>query len=351
MLSLEDLKINVGISLNIFKDKKTSQCTLKKIRPWIKLENLIPQFEVEEEDFNFNDEEKKFCWEEAREKEEEIDKIRVPRECPLYKKKVEEDDVVDFMINDREHVGATNKKLQMISEAIYKDMKDQKVFEVGNLDKSKEDIAVACETLMTTVKLDSSSSYDVVYWMFFYEDNPYVMNRIKAATVLAIIVHVMFITFYAGALGLGKLPYYGTQVTQIVRIICAMLLHMQMYPQIENARKMLTFLINNPERFATDIILWPGIVTLTKVVTALGAHMAAIVALCTNDNELTMIKFYASAAVIGSLDGKIIGIIIGMYEASTEGDIGSRPLEVGIYQFKSSISAITRTYKAFVAGL
>lgn len=198
---------------------------------------------------------------------------------------------------------------------------------------------------MTNVTLSTSSTYDVVYWMFFYEDNPYVMNRIKAATILAIIVHVLFIYFYVNALKLGALPYYGTQVTNIVRIICAMLLHMQMYPKIENARKMMTFLIHNPGRFATDMLFWPGIVTFTKVFTAVGAQAAAIQAILQNRDELTTIKFFASAAVIGELDGKIIGIVTGLYGASSEGSIDDRPLELGVFQFKSSFEAIKNSFE------
>jgi hypothetical protein len=40
---------------------------------------------------------------------------------------------------------------------------------------------------------------------------------------------------------------------------------------------MLTFLINNPERFACDLLIWPAIVTFNKVVTAFGAQGAALV--------------------------------------------------------------------------
>lgn len=55
-----------------------------------------------------------------------------------------------------------------------------------------------------------------------------------------------------------------------------MLLHMQMYPDMENARKMMTFLIHNHDRFASDLLFWPGAVVFLKVFTTIGAQIAAI---------------------------------------------------------------------------
>ena len=93
----------------------------------------------------------------------------------------------------------------------------------------------------------------------------------------------------------------------------------------------MTFLIHNPKRFSTDMLFWPGVVSFTKVFTAVGAQLAAIQAILQNRDELSTIKFFASAAVIGELDGKIIGIVTGLYEASSEGDIDSNPLEIGVF--------------------
>ena len=145
--------------------------------------------------------------------------------------------------------------------------------------QTKSEIEAACGELIRTVTLKPASTYDTVFWMFFYEDNPFVMSRIKGATVLSFVVHILFIAFYLKSMKFGQLPYFGDHTINTVRLICAMLLHMQMYPDIENARKMMTFLIHNPERFATDMLIWPGMVVFLKVVTTVGAQIAAVQAM------------------------------------------------------------------------
>jgi hypothetical protein len=82
-----------------------------------------------------------------------------------------------------------------------------------------------------------------------------------------------------------------------------------MYGIITKARQMLTFLINNPERFAIDLLLWPGMIAVAKVITALGAQLAAVVYVMYQKDTLTIIKFYAGATVIASLDEKLNGMI------------------------------------------
>lgn len=144
----------------------------------------------------------------------------------------------------------------------------------GNLGQAQteEEIQTSAAELTRTISLSSESTYDTVFWLFFYEDNPYVMAKIKMTTTLTIAVHLFFIVFYVKALGdWGELPYYGDFSLNLVRLITAMLLHMQMYVEIEKARQMLTFLIHNPDRFACDLLIWPAMVTITKVFTAFGA--------------------------------------------------------------------------------
>ena len=100
----------------------------------------------------------------------------------------------------------------------------------------------------------------------------------------------------------GQLPYFGTHSINTVRLISSMLLHMQMYPDMENARKMMTFLIHNHDRFASDLLVWPGAVVFLKVFTTIGAQIAAIQGILQQEDELSIIKFYAAGMVIASLE-------------------------------------------------
>lgn len=122
-----------------------------------------------------------------------------------------------------------------------------------------------------------------------------------------------------------------------------MLLHFQMYVKIEQSRQMLTFLINNPDRFACDILIWPFAVTFTKVITAIGAHAAAIIYLIFGTDELTLIKFYPGLVIIASLDGKLTDMIASIHSSELGGSsIGDLPLEIGIHQSQSSLEAIRK---------
>jgi hypothetical protein len=55
------------------------------------------------------------------------------------------------------------------------------------------------------------------------------MAKVKLTVTLTIIVHGFFIIFYIRSLGATSLPYYGDYSLNLIRLITAMLLHMQMY--------------------------------------------------------------------------------------------------------------------------
>lgn len=104
---------------------------------------------------------------------------------------------------------------------------------------------------------------------------------------------------------------------------------------------MLTFLINNPERFACDLVVWPASVTFVKVITTVGAQTAAILNMIFMNNAFLLIKWYASFAVIASLDGKLKDMISSVHSTELGGSsIDALPLEIGVFQFESSLNAI-----------
>ena len=111
---------------------------------------------------------------------------------------------------------------------------------------------------------------------------------------------------------------------------------------------MLTFLINNPDRFATDVLIWPTIVCLTKIFTAFGAHIAAVSYLMYTSSELLTIKLYAGMAVIASLDGKLVSMIENMHSS----ELGSKtiedyPLTIGVHQYTSTLDAIKKIWENY----
>lgn len=96
---------------------------------------------------------------------------------------------------------------------------------------------------------------------------------------------------------------------------------------------MLTFLINNPERFACDLLAWPTLVAIIKVITGFGAQAAAVVYSLYLEDELTLIKFYGGATVIASLDDKLNAMVASMHsgELGAGKTIDDVPLEIGVH--------------------
>lgn len=93
-----------------------------------------------------------------------------------------------------------------------------------------------------------------------------------------------------------------------------------MYPKVQNAREMLTFLASYPERFACDSLLWPGAIAFFKVVTAVGAQAACILNMFYLNNALGTIKALAVLSILASFDDKMLAMIS---KIDTEGDMSS----------------------------
>lgn len=103
---------------------------------------------------------------------------------------------------------------------------------------SEDEVKAAVDGLTKDVALSSDSIYDFVFWLFYHENNPFVMAKVKAITTLTIVVHILFIFYYLKTLNKAAadrdyIPYLGDFSINLVRLICAMLLHFQMYVKID----------------------------------------------------------------------------------------------------------------------
>lgn len=114
-----------------------------------------------------------------------------------------------------------------------------------------------------------------------------------------------------------------------------------MYPKVQNAREMLTFLASYPERFACDSLLWPGAIAFFKVVTAVGAQAACILNMFYLNNALGTIKALAVLSILASFDDKMLAMIS---KIDTEGDMSSQPLEYEISIMGSRVDWSDKSY-------
>lgn len=106
-----------------------------------------------------------------------------------------------YIKNEEGH--CDSEMMKEIANEFFEKVKDAR-FSSKELEvQSRAEIETSAGELIRTVTLKPSSTYDTVFWMFFYEDNPFVMSRIKGATVLSFVVHILFICFYVKAMGFG----------------------------------------------------------------------------------------------------------------------------------------------------
>jgi len=126
---------------------------------------------------------------------------------------VPKEDVPDnWYVNGLAYVGVVkgesscvdNEKVKMLADAYFERIKEARYSSNNQMiTQTKSEIEAACGELIRTVTLKPESTYDTVFWMFFYEDNPFVMSRIKGATVLSFVVHILFIAFYLKSMKFG----------------------------------------------------------------------------------------------------------------------------------------------------
>jgi hypothetical protein len=143
----------------------------------------------------------------------------------LYKSKKDKKNK-DEVIHNNVYEDVSNKDIEEFANAFF-NVNENTIASGGvSQDKTKEDIKAACEELIRDVTMSKDSVYDSIFWMFFYEDNPFVIAKVKLIVTLTAIVHVIFTIYYLRGVAKPTLPYYGSFSINLIRLITAMLLHM-----------------------------------------------------------------------------------------------------------------------------
>lgn len=137
--------------------------------------------------------------------------------------------------------------------------------------------------------------YDFAFWTFFTEFNPLMLFEIKMKIFMTFGVH-MLVVVYAfldknDSIDVTS-PYYGKIGIQLVRMVCAILLHLQMFPQTDKAIQMATFIIKNPSRFKSETVAFPAVIALVKLLTSLIVEFGSLALFLYINSEMTLIKFY-----------------------------------------------------------
>jgi hypothetical protein len=120
---------------------------------------------------------------------------------------------------------------------------------------------------------------------------------------------------------------------QMVRMVCSILLHVQMFPQVENGLNMCRFLIKNPGKFKGQTVSLPAIIVFIKLMSALVMQFGAQFLFLYINSEITLIKFYTQLAIIGAIEGQMANI---MTATNVTGEMSTKPLQ---YSVKNSVKS------------
>lgn len=204
--------------------------------------------------------------------------------------------------------------------------------ENGLTDAVKAEIDDNVSDLVKTLAL-GGSMYDFAFWTFFNEFNPLMLFEVKMKIFMTFGVH-MLVVIYAFVDKQGSIditsPFYGKIGIQLVRMVCAILLHLQMFPQTDKAIQMATFLIKNPGRFKSETVAFPAVIALVKLLTSLIVEFGSLALFMYINSEMTLIKFYTQLAIIAAIETNMAAI---MTTRDLKGEIDTKPIQ---YAVKSS---------------
>lgn len=171
------------------------------------------------------------------------------------------------------------------------------------------------------------SMYDYAFWTFYHEYNPLMLFDIKIKVFMTFAVHILVI-FYAFESNTDKYdattPYYGKIGMQLVRMVCAILLHLQYFPEVFKAIQMCTHIIQNAGNFKGQTTALPTSIALMKLFTAILMEMGSLSLFLWIDNEFFLLKLYAQLAVIGAVESKMAAILTAR---SIKDEMAAKPIK------------------------
>ena len=85
------------------------------------------------------------------------------------------------------------------------------------------------------------SIYEYAFWLMYHEDSPAVLRELMVKCCFSVMTTLILTTYYLEARGkvVEDHIHYGSTNLNIVRTICILMLHLQMYPNARDSRAML----------------------------------------------------------------------------------------------------------------
>jgi len=83
----------------------------------------------------------------------------------------------------------------------------------------------------------------------------------------------LFLTYLKWGEKLNKPVFLGNAELNIARVICAYIMHMQLYPELRASMQMLQYTIYNDDSFCQQSFFFPLMLSIMKIVGSLAAEL------------------------------------------------------------------------------
>ena len=119
--------------------------------------------------------------------------------------------------------------------------------------------------------------------------------------------------------------YQGDAELNIVRLICAFIMHIQMYPEINASLRMVQYAVNNHEHFCQQSVFFPLMIAALKLFGAAGAEVGNVYLIIRYKTVSQVIGGYVALAVVAKVDNLMASTLLQNVNIGSE--ISSTPLK------------------------
>jgi hypothetical protein len=191
---------------------------------------------------------------------------------------------------------------------------------------------VAVENL-DTLSLESDI-YSYTYFKFATEKNPILLGDLMVKCFMSIMIQIMLTYFkYDTVIVDGESPVFrGDAKLNVVRLICAFIMHIQMYPEVNASLRMLQYAVNNHEQFCQGSPFFPLVLAGLKCFGAIGAEVGNVYLIIRYQDVSSVIGGYVALAIVAKVDNLMAATLLTNVDIG--GEISSKPL---VYVKKQNI--------------
>ena len=129
--------------------------------------------------------------------------------------------------------------------------------------------------------------------------------------MLILLLHLEFTEY--GKKSPFDLIYVGDPGLNLTRVICCFLLHATLLPEIQSAKKMLSFAKKNPNAFKGQRFEFPMLFGLFKLTTAFLCFVVNVAIMAKSETIEDVVKDFVAAQIIATIDELMLTVVPSEY--------------------------------------